>query len=224
MKTRIKIDSSLLSFVILLTGVLYLVPRFYVGSKALDQVFDFFGMIFILKGVFFRMVARAHKKFHSQQGGELVSTGIYKYVRNPMYLGSFFIGSGFVLLVWPWWSYPIFAALFYLRFRNEVNKEESLLSKKFGKNYEEYCQKTPRLFPLIQNFEKIKTREIFRFDEAFATSEARGLWGWPLLAFTLEIFQEKLVFGFIDLKSTLLIFFWAAVTFTVLFWIQFQKS
>jgi len=30
-----------------------------------------------------------------------------------MYLGSFLMGAGFILIVWPWWTLPIFAALFF---------------------------------------------------------------------------------------------------------------
>jgi len=135
MKERIKIDSSLLSIIIIVTGFLYFFPNLYPQNLILDDIFDFLGMICIFKGLLLRMAARGHKKAHSQRSKSLVMTGPYSLVRNPMYLGSFLLGVGFILIVWPWWSVPIFAALFYMRFKIQVGKEESFLQESFESEY-----------------------------------------------------------------------------------------
>src|SRR3990167_9267300 len=120
MKTRIKIDSAILSFFIILTGFLYQFPSLYAGSPLTDDLLDFLGVIVVLKGTFIRMAARGYKKAYSKSGAGLVTTGPYTLVRNPMYLGSFLMGAGFILMVWPWWSLPVFAGLFYLRFSRQI--------------------------------------------------------------------------------------------------------
>ena len=126
---------------IILTGLLYQFPRVYYANRFFDNILDFIGLSVMLKGVYIRMAARGHKKAHSNQGEGLVTTGLYSYTRNPMYLGTFLVGAGFVLIVWPWWSLPIFGWLFYLRFKKQVLKEEKHLRGLFKEEYKIYCRK-----------------------------------------------------------------------------------
>lgn len=215
MKKRVKIDSSILSFVIILTGFLYQFPHLYSTSSLWDNVLDFFGLMSILKGTYFRMAARGHKKRHSQEGKGLVQTGFYAYTRNPMYLGSFQIGAGFVLIVWPWWTLPLFAGLFYLRFKWQIIKEEEYLEKNFPEDFKEYCRKVPQLLPRFKSLIKINVKKAFDWEETWSTKEKRGLIAWPLLAVILETMQEKIVFNTFDIRQTAFIFLAAAIVFTI---------
>ncbi len=213
MKKRVKIDSSLLSLVILFTAFLYQFPRLYSSSPLLDNIWDFFGFIVLLKGAYIRMSARGVKKAHSQQGEGLVKKGLYTVVRNPMYLGSFTLGAGFILLVWPFWILPIFAVLFYLRFNKQIVFEEKWLTKKFGEEYEAYCRKVPRLFPSWKSLRAAKVSTLFPWKETWSTKEKRALLGWPFLAVALESLQEWRVFGSTNIFQTVLIFFVSAAVF-----------
>ncbi|MBU1997750.1 MAG: isoprenylcysteine carboxylmethyltransferase family protein [Candidatus Omnitrophica bacterium] len=215
MKKRIKIDSSILSFVIVLTGFLYVFPGLYSQSKGVDNALDILGILCIIKGVLIRMAARGHKKKFSKKGGDLVTSGLYSLVRNPMYLGSCSLGIGFVLLVWPWWSVPIFLWLFYIRFNKQVVKEEELLGELFGQKYKNYCKGTPRVFPSIKKCLEVKTKEIIDVKELFSTKEIRGLLTWPLLAVVLEYFQEKVVFKSADLNQIVGTFLGAIVVYLI---------
>ena len=215
MKKRIKIDTSLLAIIILATVFTLLFFNTSPSNRVLDEVCDFIGFVSILKGIFLRMSARGHKKFYSQKSGKLVTTGPYSVIRNPMYLGSYLIGAGFALLVWPWWSLFLFTWIFYLRFKKQVVKEEKLLTGAFGDEYKTYCEKVPRFFPTVRNWFKIKPRKVFNFKQAFSTKEKLGLITWPLLAIFLEFSQESLVKGNYNLLGTLFVFAAAAVFFAV---------
>ena len=195
MKNRIKIDSAILSFIIILTGFLYQFPRLYTSSPLIDDILDFLGVIVVLKGTFIRMAARGYKKAYSKSGQGLVITGPYTLVRNPMYLGSFLMGAGFILIVWPWWSLPIFTWLFYLRFIKQIAQEEKFLSETFKNDYEAYTKKVPRLFPKIADAFTMKVKETFPLEYVWSTKEKFGLFAWPLLAVFLEAFQENIVLG-----------------------------
>ena len=219
MKKRVQIDVSLLFMIILFTGFLYLNRHVYFISPGADNVLDFLGMIIICKGVLLRMSARGHKKAHSREGDRLVETGPYVLTRNPMYLGSFLIGVGFVLIVWPWWSLPIFAVFFYMRFIVQILKEEKHLTQLFPDHFADYCQHAPRLLPSLKTVLKTSPKYIFKLDEAFCTKEKWGLLGWPLLAVILEALQEKLVFGAADIPLILAIFLVAIMILSFALWV-----
>ena len=222
MKERIQIDTTLLVLIILFTLFLYINRHIYFIGPGADNVLDFLGMIAILKGVLLRMSARGHKKAHSRQGGRLVETGPYILTRNPMYLGSFLIGAGFALIVWPWWSWPIFAVFFYMRFIVQIVNEEKHLAQSFPNDFTAYCQRAPRLLPSLSSALKARPRDIFKIDEAWSTKEKWGLLAWPLLAVALEWLQESLVFGAADIPVILAIFLAAILVLMAGWWVAYQ--
>ncbi|MDP8267048.1 MAG: isoprenylcysteine carboxylmethyltransferase family protein [Candidatus Aceula meridiana] len=215
MKKRIQIDSSILSFAIILTGILYLFPSLYPRSPFWDNICDFIGLMLVLKGTFLRMAARGFKKIHSKKSKDLVTEGPYTLTRNPMYLGSFLMGAGFVLIVWPFWFLPVFAYLFYLRFNKEIVKEEGYLTEIFGDRYKQYCRKVPRLFPKLKKLINVDVREALPLEACWNTKEKRGLFWWPVLAVLLEVFQENIIFGGTDVKRVISLFVFAMAVFAI---------
>lgn len=81
--------------------------------------------------------------------GELVTTGIYAYVRNPQYLGILLLTFGMniqwltipTLLLWP------ALVIVYYRLAKEEAKE---IEEKFGEEYLKYKQKVPMFIPRLQ--------------------------------------------------------------------------
>ena len=224
MKTRIKIDTTLLILIIISTGFLYRFPRLYTSTVLTDDIFDFLGLLFILKGVYLRMAARGYKKTHSKEGLGLVVGGPYLLVRNPMYLGSFLIGGGFVLIVCPWWTFLIFGFLFYFRFSRQIIKEETHLSKLFGQQYEDYTKRVSRLFPRINDFMRAKGREVLPFREAWLTKEKWGLLAWPFLGVLLDGFQEMIVFKTTDCGRIISIYIMAISIFAATMWLEYKRA
>lgn len=78
---------------------------------------------------------------------ELAYNGLYKYSRNPMYLGRFFIVLGYVMLLGIPWLIAPYAVFYYLYMWHRVQREEAKLKKIFGAPYEDYCQRVNRFFP-----------------------------------------------------------------------------
>ncbi|MCK5214038.1 MAG: isoprenylcysteine carboxylmethyltransferase family protein [Candidatus Omnitrophica bacterium] len=224
MKKRIKIDSALLSSTIILSGFFYQFPNLYSSNRCLDNILDLLGLAMLLKGVFFRMAARGFKKANSRQGQGLVMRGLYSYTRNPMYLGTFLIGAGFACIVWPWWMLPIFAGLFYMRFNVQVVKEEKHLRKFFGKEYEDYCDKVPRVFPRVAQAIKMNVKKVMPWKEVWSTKEKRALIFLSLLAFVLETVQEKIVFDVVNVKQTAGIFLLAYLLFAAGLFYHYRKE
>ncbi len=206
MKPRVQIDVSFLVLAIASTILFYCFPKLYWINSPVDDIFGFVGMIAILKGGYIRMAARGHKKFHSREGKALVINGLYQYVRNPMYLGTFLLGGGFLLMVWPWWILPLFGFAFYWRFKKQVMKEEAHLRNLFGRTYEDYCRRVPRVFPRLKDLIMMRVADVLPWQEVWATSEKNAFFAWPLVALIFELLQKKSVFGTVDIGHTVMIF------------------
>jgi protein-S-isoprenylcysteine O-methyltransferase Ste14 len=81
---------------------------------------------------------------------ELVVSGLYRYIRNPMYAGVLFIQIG--TIVWfgtlaqgVYWFFLFIGFNLFIR-----ANEEPTLRKTFGMAYEEYCRKVPRWLPRLK--------------------------------------------------------------------------
>jgi len=78
---------------------------------------------------------------------ELVVTGFYRYVRNPMYVGVLAIIIGHFLW-FEYWNLLIYAMIVFLAFHAFVTYyEEPTLKRKFGASYENYLKQVPRWIP-----------------------------------------------------------------------------
>jgi protein-S-isoprenylcysteine O-methyltransferase Ste14 len=78
---------------------------------------------------------------------ELVVTGFYRYVRNPMYVGVLAIICGHFLW-FGFWNLLLYAAVIFVAFHTFVRYyEEPNLKKRFGKAYENYLRQVPRWLP-----------------------------------------------------------------------------
>ena len=77
----------------------------------------------------------------------LVARGLYRTVRNPMYVGvlSILFGEAIVFNSWALLRYALIFGLGFHLF--VVFYEEPTLKKKFGVAYEEYCKTVPRWIP-----------------------------------------------------------------------------
>ena len=83
-----------------------------------------------------------------EQIAETLNTkGMYSLIRNPLYLGNFFIGSAPILLLHAWWLYVIYVLAFALYYERIILTEEAFLCQKFGTDYEQWSAETSAFFP-----------------------------------------------------------------------------
>lgn len=78
---------------------------------------------------------------------ELVISGLYKFVRNPMYDGVLLLILGH--FIWfGYWGLLIYGIVVFVAFTLFVRfYEEPNLKSKFGRAYEDYLQSVPRWLP-----------------------------------------------------------------------------
>ncbi|MCI0403703.1 MAG: isoprenylcysteine carboxylmethyltransferase family protein [Acidobacteria bacterium] len=84
----------------------------------------------------------------TQQGDQLVQTGLYSVIRHPLYLGGALAWLGLVMVFRSWLVIPFLAiAVVFMRVR--IGQEEKLLAEQFGAEFEAYRRRTWRLIPYV---------------------------------------------------------------------------
>lgn len=103
----------------------------------------------------------------AMHGEQIMAAGPYRHVRNPLYLGSFFMAISIAILMPPSGAlvFLVLIGLFYLRL---ILGEEAFLTGQMGETYLEYRNKVPRLLPSLR--------------PRIPQSPAHPQWGTSLLA------------------------------------------
>ncbi len=83
-----------------------------------------------------------------QPGHELVTTGIYRVVRNPSYVGLLLTVLGWALVFRSGVGLVIFAVTF-APIVGRIRAEEKMLRSEFGEAWDAYAARTWRLMPLV---------------------------------------------------------------------------
>jgi protein-S-isoprenylcysteine O-methyltransferase Ste14 len=78
---------------------------------------------------------------------ELITRGVYRYVRHPMYLSILIYSFGQALVLPNWIAGPAYAVMMVLLFAFRLGPEEKMMLEAFGPAYASYAGRTRRLFP-----------------------------------------------------------------------------
>jgi len=99
-------------------------------------------------------IAIHHSRLFRKQGANImtfgeptafVKTGMYRYTRNPMYLGFVLALLGAAILYQGAITSFLFVALFWvITDRWYIRYEEAEMQRMFGDEYRVYCEQTPR--------------------------------------------------------------------------------
>jgi protein-S-isoprenylcysteine O-methyltransferase Ste14 len=80
---------------------------------------------------------------------QLVTHGIYRALRHPMYSALLLYSIGQALVVPNWIAGPSYGVAMALLFAFRLGPEERMMLEEFGKDYEAYMGRTKRLVPGI---------------------------------------------------------------------------
>ena len=75
--------------------------------------------------------------------GKLVTTGVFAFSRNPIYVAFAFVLLG-QFLVFPNWILLVYLVAGIWLFHRQVLREEEFLRKHYGQEYAEYCHRVRR--------------------------------------------------------------------------------
>ena len=128
----------------LLPGVLALSIELRVGLASAVLVA---GAFICLAGVLsFRDASTTVNPLQPETASALVSSGIYRYTRNPMYLGfAIALVAWSILLASPVSALGVLGFVLFMN-RFQIRPEERALASLFGTEFEQYCRKVRRWF------------------------------------------------------------------------------
>ena len=90
-----------------------------------------------------------------QQVADVLNTkGIYSIMRNPLYVGNFFMWLGIAMLTGNFWFTIAFILFYFLYYERIIFTEEQYLKTKFGDDYIQWTHKTPVIVPKLSSFIK----------------------------------------------------------------------
>ena len=102
---------------------------------------------------------------HYKKHGKLVTSGVYAFVRNPLYSGVFLVETGYVLIVgfailsanlnFFWWVLAFSSLIYAISFNLIMAKKEEIRMYSEFPEYSNYAKNVPAFFPRsIRPYEK----------------------------------------------------------------------
>jgi protein-S-isoprenylcysteine O-methyltransferase Ste14 len=80
---------------------------------------------------------------------KLVTDGLYRWVRHPMYSSFLLLAIGQCLLLPNWIVGPMGLVALAILFFFRVGREEAMMSETFGEEYRAYMRRTARIVPFL---------------------------------------------------------------------------
>jgi len=115
------------------------------------------GMLLVLAGLLVRSWAAGTLRKYKQ----LITTGPYAIVRNPLYVGSFLMMGGFCTLLGDWLTLVLVMLPMIVLYWLAVRDEEQGMAQAFPDQWPAYSARVPRFIPRLA----LPTREGWSLDQ-----------------------------------------------------------
>jgi protein-S-isoprenylcysteine O-methyltransferase Ste14 len=113
---------------------------FIVFSKP-DKTSMLVGLPFIFLGEAIRVMASGH----IDKNDRITREGPYSISRNPLYIGNFILGVGFITAAGNPWLAPFFLLFFFFMYNFTIKYEEKFLARIFPDEWDDYVSSVPRI-------------------------------------------------------------------------------
>ncbi len=146
-------------------GPLILILAFYENKFIISQylplydneILGYFGILLMFVGGIILLTSRYQLNRYSYGGGSLseeieqnlITNGMYKYIRHPIYAGGIVMTIGLELAFRSFIILSLHTILYIIIFKDRMNREEEVLLSKFGEKYRKYMNETKRMIPYL---------------------------------------------------------------------------
>jgi len=124
-------------------------PDWFTQKLYGSTVLEITGMIMVIVALFLLVLTLFHFKqslrfgLDNHNAGDLITTGVFSYTRNPFFLSVNLFFTGFALLH-PSLFFIVMALLSLISIHFFILKEEKFLRKHYGEAYRNYSEKVGR--------------------------------------------------------------------------------
>jgi len=154
---KVKIKKKESFWVIMLVYILCIgiILGTFIKTRPATEWYNYIGVAMVFIGGLTRVYARkALDRFFSfqvviQKGHKLITTGVYHYVRHPMYLSMTLILFGIAIALNSLYGVIALIILYIPAVLYRISAEEDLLIKEFGQEYLRYMERTKKIIPYI---------------------------------------------------------------------------
>jgi protein-S-isoprenylcysteine O-methyltransferase Ste14 len=125
----------------------------YSTTDKISPFINIVGAIIFIMGIVIRLISfKTLGRFYNylltiEEDHKLITFGIYKRIRHPLYLGTILLFFSFPLINGSWGGLLIFILLAPFSIWLRIRTEEKILLNHFGKDYENYKKQTSALWP-----------------------------------------------------------------------------
>ena len=140
-------------------------------------------MIIFAKPFLLSLIGSETRRTSAVGGSDLVVSGPFAYVRNPLYIGNMLLYLGIGIMSWALFPYLQIAALIFFatQYYFIVSEEESFLKSEFGEDYKKYCEDVPRFFPRMTSYKNSGIKQPEFNSRAGLKSETRTLQAFSII-------------------------------------------
>jgi protein-S-isoprenylcysteine O-methyltransferase Ste14 len=137
-------------------AVIYPFGFFVMLFCSLDEASIRAGIGYIIAGALIRMWSNGY----AIKNDKLTISGPYAFVRNPLYLGTFLIAIGFVIVLksdpplLEWSVGGIFLLALSFMYYRTIKAEQGMLLERFKEAYSDYCKQVPAMVPCLVPYSK----------------------------------------------------------------------
>ncbi|HCI76960.1 MULTISPECIES: methyltransferase family protein [Psychrobacter] len=115
------------------------------GSTTLAGCLGVIGLSLGIMGVTqFRIAQTTPNPQALEKVSSLVTSGVYQYSRNPMYVGLVLILLGWAFYLSHFLAFVLLPIFILYMTRFQIQPEEQMMARKFGKTYQDYLNKVRR--------------------------------------------------------------------------------
>ena len=149
-KYEMTVKDKLISLYLIIGAIIQILMLFFYGNWAKLDIVMYLGVVLLVISIILILSSNVLKQKGGLENGkgfvttQLVDTGIYRYIRHPIYGSLFYLFIGLALMsqhpisLFFGLSLPPFCYYFMIA-------EEKMTIKKFGDEYLEYMKRVPRI-------------------------------------------------------------------------------
>ncbi len=122
-----------------------------------------------------------------QVAGMLNTKGLYSIIRNPLYVGNYFMWLGIAMLTCSLWFIGVFTLIFWIYYERIVYAEEAFLREKFGDVYLQWAALTPIFIPFKLKWQRSESPFLWK---KVLKQEKNGFLALFLVFFLFDLLSE----------------------------------